>query len=95
MFPQVEKSWIKMNGEKKISPEIWLFVSSTSKNWYYSHNQIIRSNKQFMKADLETSHVLMPPRFPIACLVFLAQILGREIVLIMKDRGLGTGRLKK
>lgn len=77
--------------EKKKSPKVWLFVSLTFKNWYYSHNQIIACNKQIMKADLETFHVLMPSRFPIACLVFLAQILGTEIVLIIKGRDMAWG----
>lgn len=48
-----------------------------------------------MKADLETSHVLMPSRFPIVCLVFLARILQTEIILIIKGRAMGTGRLVK
>lgn len=95
MFPQVEKRRKKMNGEKNKSPQIWLFVSLTFKNWYESHNQIISSNKHFMKADLETFHVPKPSRFPIACLAFLARILGAEIILIIKGRGLGTGRLMK
>lgn len=35
----------------------------------------------------------MPSRFPIVCLVFLAQILGTEIILIIKGKGMG--RLEK
>lgn len=48
-----------------------------------------------MKADLETFHILMPPRFSIVCLVFLAQILATEITLIIKGRYIGAGKLVK
>lgn len=48
-----------------------------------------------MKADLERCHALMPSRFPVVCLVFLAWILWTERILIIKGRAMGTGRLVK
>lgn len=48
-----------------------------------------------MKTDLETFHILMSSRFPIVCLIFLAEILGTEIILIVKGRSIGAGRLEK